>query len=158
MTNVGGACSVHEDANGASRTERTISMAFITNPVLTIQGSNTVGVSDVTVVSTIVFDHYDVASDQPYHVHLDLVGLDASVGESGADKKLYFAGLGDVWASQGNLIINKTIQVGNANLNEDPTTQPNSNPDEIRAELTLTPLPAKVVGPVKSNVVKLQLQ
>jgi hypothetical protein len=137
-------------------------MASLSALTLEINGSTTVGKSDVTVSYLVQFDDFDRASDQPYHAHLDLMGLDKSVGEPGSDRVLLGTGLGDVRASMApypGLPVAQvhTTTVSTGVLNEDPTTEANKNPDEIRADVTLSPLPAQAVGPVHSNIVKLQL-
>ena len=137
-------------------------MASLNAVVLDITGSSSVGKSDVTVSYMVQFDDFDRASDQPYHAHLDLKGLDKSVGENGPDTLVLGYGLGDVRASMAPypgipIAQVHTITVPTGQLNEDPTSEANQNPDEIRADVTLSPLPAQAVGPVHSNTVKLQL-
>jgi hypothetical protein len=135
-------------------------MASITTPVLSIVPSaKDLARADVTVKYTVTFDAFDIASGQPYHAHIDLRGDDTGTGDgvaAGADDQLWFFGAGDI--SAGGVAghpQSATFSVPVGALDEDTGSIP--NPDEIRANVTLTPLPAKVVGPVESNVVTFQL-
>jgi len=134
-------------------------MATMTSPLLSIHPSATVGRSDITVTYTVAFDAFDVASNQPYHAHIDLKGDDTNTNDgstAGPDDQLYFYGAGDI-ASNGLGVLpqSKTFSVPTTALNEDTGSTP--NPDELRAVVTLTPLAPKVVGPIESNLVQLTL-
>jgi hypothetical protein len=135
-------------------------MAIMSVPVLTITSGDAPDRSNINVKYVVTFDHYDVASDQPYHAHIDLAGDDTGTGDgstAGGDDQLYLYGAGDIWASQGTnpRVFSNNFSVPTSALNEDSGSIP--NPDEIRAVVTLTPLAPKVVGPVESPIVALTL-
>jgi hypothetical protein len=130
--------------------------------MLGIAGSSTVGRSDLTVSYCVVFDALDINTDQTYHAHATVVGVDALPGEDGNDDKVFEWGIGDFHASQAvkglPLCRTSTFSVPNTGLNEDPGNTGKGAPtDEIKVLLTLTPQVGKTVGPTPSNVVKLSL-
>jgi hypothetical protein len=132
-------------------------------PMLSISGSSTVGRSDLTVSYVVMFDALDVNTDQTYHAHATVVGVDALPGEDGHDESVYEWGIGDFHASMAAvkglpLFRTSTFSVPNTALNEDPgTTKGQPKRDEIKVLVTLTPQVGQVVGPVASNLHKLTL-
>ena len=130
-------------------------MASIGKPTLTITGSTTVGSSDVTAVYTVDFDTFDKASDQPYQEVVKLFGVDTGEG-AGPDDDLgtifpagiIVAGSDVIRASQvvapaTGLTRTHTTTFKNSALDEDKPPVP--NPDELRAEVILTPVPPAIV-------------
>lgn len=132
--------------------------------MLSIAGSSTLGRSDLTVSYVVVFDARDIETDQPYHAHATVVGVDAIPGEDGHDENVSEWGIGDCRPSMAPvkglpLSRSSTFSVSNTALNEDPGNGQNGQPnvDEIKVLVTLTPQVAQVVGPTPSNLVKLPL-
>ncbi len=126
-------------------------MATIGKPVLTVTGSTTVGSSDVKASYTVTFDDFDRASDQPYKEAVKLFGVDAGEAGAGADDLLgtiFPAGIivfgsdtvraSQVVAPATALTRTHTATFKNSVLDEDKP--PIANPDELRAEVTLTPV------------------
>ncbi len=131
-------------------------MAIIGKPVLTITGSTTVGNSSVTASYAVTFDAFDKASDQPYKEAVKLFGVDTGEAGAGSDDLLgtvFPSGIiifgsdviraSQVVAPATTLTRTHTATFKNTVLDEDKP--PISNPDELRAEVTLTPVaPATV--------------
>jgi hypothetical protein len=135
--------------------------SFMTPPQLSIAGSTTVGQSDLTVAYVVLFDALDINTDQTYHAHATVVGVDGD----GSDDTVYEWGIGNFHASMAPfpglpLLRTITFSVPNTSLNEDPGTNPTTGKpwkDEIKVLVTLTPQVGKVVGPTPTNVVQLTL-
>ena len=139
-------------------------MASMTTPQLTIVGSPTPGFSTLTVTYIVTFDAFDIASGQPYREVLEIIGDDTGVGDpaaAGTDDILRpSANVGTINVGPGQIpppvqVRSHTVTLSNGKLNEDTGAIP--NPDEIRAKVTLTPIPPATVGPIESNLVALQL-
>lgn len=137
-------------------------MARFTTPVLTITGSTPPGFSDVEVQYTVTFDKRDTASDLPYSESVNLIGDDA-----GGVNDLLFGmvpGLSSPSIIRASDIVapattlprtHRKPLLSNTTLDEDQP--PAQNPDEIRAVVTLTPVPPVTSGPIESNLVTLTL-
>jgi hypothetical protein len=142
-------------------------MAIIGKPVLTITGSSTVGSSEVTASYPVTFDEFDQASDQPYREVVKLFGVDAGEPGAGPDDLLgtiFPSGIivfgsdivraSQVIAPATGLTRTHTATFKNNILDEDQT--PILNPDELRAEVTLTPI-SPVAVTRSSDTVKISL-
>jgi len=143
-------------------------MASITNLTLDVEvvndGANLV--ANVTAAYTIGFSDYDVSSNQPYREACKLIGDDTGItpAEDGVDDaiangqlfpQLLFPSpvpfplpipLFNTVQSNGQASIDRvhTKTISLSNLDEDQAPVP--NPDEIRAQVSLTPvLPVAVI-------------
>ena len=143
-------------------------MASITNLTLDVEvvndGANLV--ANVTAAYTIGFSDYDVSSNQPYREACKLIGDDTGItpAEDGVDDaiangqlfpQLLFPSPGpfplpiplfNTVQSNGQASIDRvhTKTISLSNLDEDQAPVP--NPDEIRAQVSLTPvLPVAVI-------------
>ena len=111
-------------------------------PTLSISGSSTVGRSDLTVSYVVLFDALDVNTDQTYHAHATVVGVDPN-----HDDVIWEWGIGDFHAGMAPLkglplARNITFSVPNTALNEDPGTQ-NGKPRKDRVEISSDQLKAR---------------
>lgn len=127
-------------------------MAAMSAVALNIVPSPTqVGRSNVTVSYVVTFDGFDIASDQPYWEHADLIGDDSQDPSETGTRRVWQRGLGTIHANMAPfgaiLARSHTFDVPNSALNEDPKA---GHADEIIARITLTPTPAAVVGPIDS--------
>src|SRR4051794_23133632 len=69
-------------------------MATIAPPALKISGSKTLRRAGITVGYLVMFDEFDMRTNQPFHAHATIVGVDGAV-----DEKRWEWGLGDFQAS-----------------------------------------------------------
>jgi hypothetical protein len=104
-----------------------------------------------------MFDSYDVAMNTPYRESMMLIGDDTNVpgdAAGGVDDQITDWIVGTVFPSDGTVQIrSKTFPIDTAKLNEDGGSEPgNSNPDEIRARIHLTPRVAQEFKSAESNL------
>src|SRR5438067_9333050 len=127
--------------NDAGRASKELHMAtLLAPPMLSIAGSSTVGRSNLTVSYFVVFDALDNNTDQTYHAHATVVGVDALPGEDGHDESVYEWGLGDFHASMVDvkglpLFRSITFSVPNTALNEDPGNAQEGQPDAAETQV-----------------------
>lgn len=142
----------------AKSSPRGILMATFTTPTLTITGSTTPGDSIVTVEYEVTFSTFDKASDQPYRESVVLIGDDTPLPNTtlativpGFPPFFSVIRASDVVPPATTLRQTHPKTFSNLVLDEDNGT------DEIRAVVTLTPVPAAVAGPTESNLVSVTL-
>lgn len=142
-------------------------MATLAKPTIEVGPSiGNLGKFDVTVNWTVFWDSYDLASGQPYKAAVTVYGDDTWVpGDIPPIPPLPSSGDDPITSKHYTIYpgpsqtTNKTdtfVAIEYSLMNEDKAPEVNPNPDEIRASVTLTPLPAKVVT-MESDILALQL-
>jgi hypothetical protein len=135
-------------------------MAQLSNVALKITPD--VANADIELVYKIDYNDTDVATNQQYDEVAKLIGVDLGVDPiivAGGDDPIVDGQLsptGSVVSPNGatSQVRKFATTIPLANLNEDVPPVP--NPDEIRASVTLTPIPPQAVS-AQSNLVKLAL-
>lgn len=140
---------------------------IISTPNLTISGATTADDWIVKVEYLVAYSAADIEFAQAYKVDVDLMGVDKNPEDGKDDKRGPTLDGGNISPdvailpggvpSPANFLASKvfTKKVKSAVLNEDNPREGGSNPDEIQAILTLTPIVKK--SQAKSDVKTLSL-